>query len=436
MKIHLIVLQHGLWGTPYNLEELEREIGISSKATLEARGAQSPQGIRIFNSHSSFFMREGSHSTMDGVDECGERLFDAVRGHIQVLKENQGEEVTHLSMVGYSLGGLIARYAVGKMECEGWFHHVIPVNFLTIASPHLGVWKNPCNSWFFAPTWNFFVPKMASLTGRQLTFSDKDYGGRPLLINLADPALHFFKGLSKFKNKVCSANIHFDLGVPWATAAIATDDPYETTRKFFKGAKSLPIDPDNFPSIRQPYPKDQLLSPQSLPDLTPEQPEIKGSKFRTTFLCLLPVLSPLIAYALIRYSIKGMQHCQSLMKERPEPPSTRWLLKENPMTKEQTTDLGVMKPEGSHRGYSSLASTDDVTVKIEEVSKMKAATMKMPSLKPLDHISWMSDQLNTLQWKKIDVDCREMHAHAGIVVRMKTFAIRDHLKYMVSQLDF
>lgn len=57
-----------------------------------------------------------------------------------------------LDPTGYSLGGLIARYAVGRMEQEGIF--VSPdapstsgrfeaVNFTTIATPHLGAWRAP-----------------------------------------------------------------------------------------------------------------------------------------------------------------------------------------------------------------------------------------------------------------------------------------------------
>ena len=157
MKVHLMVLQHGLWGTPYNLEELELEIEKRSCEAIVARGEKMnskvskdglPTEVRIFNSHSSFFVRESSSATMDGIDTCGERLFDCVKGHIEMLRELEGEEVTHISMVGYSLGGLITRYAVGKMETEGWFDEgkFTPINFMTIATPHLGVWKNPSKS--------------------------------------------------------------------------------------------------------------------------------------------------------------------------------------------------------------------------------------------------------------------------------------------------
>lgn len=446
MKIHLFVLQHGMWGTPWNLDELEKEIATSSSQAIEAKLKNAdesnnlPNETRIFNSHSSYFTRESSHATMDGIDACGERLFDAVKGHIDMLREVKGEVVTHISMVGYSLGGLITRYAVGKMEQQGWFDGLyVPCNFLTIATPHLGVWKNPSKSRIFAPSWNYLVPRMGSLTGRQLTYSDQDHGGRPLLINMSDPGLPFFQGLKRFPNRITCANIHSDVGVPyWTSSMNASDDPYEPTRKFFSGAKSLPVDPDNYPSIRKPYPPEALKQPDLLPKATPDQREIGGKWIPITALCLLPVLSPLIAYTIVHLSRKGVNHYKKIMKERAEPLSSSWLKGFMPSASLKdslsVSDVLIMSEESQHRGYSSVAS-DDATVCIAAKPE-GSADLKMPTAKPSDHISWMSDQLNQLRWKKIDVDCREGHAHAGIVVRMQRFKTRDHLRYMVQQMDF
>jgi hypothetical protein len=38
-----------------------------------------------------------------------------------------GQTITRLSMVGYSLGGLIARYAVGLLDSKGMFEKIEPV---------------------------------------------------------------------------------------------------------------------------------------------------------------------------------------------------------------------------------------------------------------------------------------------------------------------
>ena len=54
--------------------------------------------------------------------------------------QHGGSKVTKLSVVGYSLGGLIARYSVGLLYSRGWFAGGLqPVNFTAFASPFLGV---------------------------------------------------------------------------------------------------------------------------------------------------------------------------------------------------------------------------------------------------------------------------------------------------------
>ena len=44
----------------------------------------------------------------------------------------------------------------------------IPMNFVTVATPHLGTWKPP-EGWI-ARTFNSLVPVMASWTGHQLMY--------------------------------------------------------------------------------------------------------------------------------------------------------------------------------------------------------------------------------------------------------------------------
>ena len=49
-----------------------------------------------------------------------------------------GYQIKKLSMVGYSLGGLVARYAIGLLHHQGLFKKIEPVNFTTFVTPHLG----------------------------------------------------------------------------------------------------------------------------------------------------------------------------------------------------------------------------------------------------------------------------------------------------------
>jgi hypothetical protein len=78
--------------------------------------------------------------TYDGVDVCGSRLADLVLQRVQE-ERLEGRKVVRISFLGYSLGGLICRYAVGKLYLFGLFPHVTPVNFITVATPHLGSFR-------------------------------------------------------------------------------------------------------------------------------------------------------------------------------------------------------------------------------------------------------------------------------------------------------
>ncbi|ONM04410.1 alpha/beta-Hydrolases superfamily protein [Zea mays] len=90
--------------------------------------------------------------TFDGVDLMGERLANEV---LSVVEQRRG--VKKISFVAHSLGGLVARYAIGRLyepnsrrkssggesrddvvHLNGHIAGLEPMNFITFASPHLG----------------------------------------------------------------------------------------------------------------------------------------------------------------------------------------------------------------------------------------------------------------------------------------------------------
>lgn len=128
--MHLVIIQHGLWGYPSNTAYLSRLL-------KERLGSM----YYILNSDVN-----SGNLTYDGIDVCGDRLFQLVMYTFGLLSST-GSSVTALSMIGYSMGGLITRYVAGKLYAEGHFTHIAPVNFITIATPHLGAWRMP-SSWY------------------------------------------------------------------------------------------------------------------------------------------------------------------------------------------------------------------------------------------------------------------------------------------------
>jgi hypothetical protein len=70
--------------------------------------------------------RNSGNFTYDGIELGGERLCQEIEDEIERLAK-AGQRITKLSMVGYSLGGVVARYAVGLLYTKGLFKTIKPV---------------------------------------------------------------------------------------------------------------------------------------------------------------------------------------------------------------------------------------------------------------------------------------------------------------------
>jgi hypothetical protein len=92
--------------------------------------------------------------------------FDA----LEVEATSTTTKVTQLSYLGYSLGGLIGRFAIGMLEIDGFFDPVEqggrgiePMYFVTMATPHLGTRQPSRSRWSRA--FNYLCARMLSRTG-------------------------------------------------------------------------------------------------------------------------------------------------------------------------------------------------------------------------------------------------------------------------------
>jgi len=66
------------------------------------------------------------NSTYDGIELGAERVTKEIEDHIAKLKED-GKRVEKLSITGYSLGGVVARYVIGLLYTRGVFDTVQPM---------------------------------------------------------------------------------------------------------------------------------------------------------------------------------------------------------------------------------------------------------------------------------------------------------------------
>ncbi|KAI9198482.1 hypothetical protein LWI28_016647 [Acer negundo] len=230
---HLLVLVHGIMASQsdwtYVEAELKRRLG---------------RNFLIYASSSNSYTK-----TFTGVDGAGKRLADEV---MQVVKKT--ESLKRISFLAHSLGGLFARYAVAVLysptaldsgepvdlsnskmadsqtACSsrrGTIAGLEPVNFITLATPHLGVRGRKQLPFLFgvpileklaAP----IAPILVGRTGSQLFLTDGKPNKPPLLLRMASDCedRQFLSSLGAFRCRILYANVSYDHMVGWRTSSI------------------------------------------------------------------------------------------------------------------------------------------------------------------------------------------------------------------------
>jgi predicted esterase YcpF (UPF0227 family) len=209
---HLVVLVHGILASPSDWKYVEGELKsrLGNKFLIHASSVNS-------------FLQ-----TLAGIDLGGKRLADEVQ---QIV--DGAPSLKRISFVAHSLGGLFARYAIAmlytpqvgynedvilleELESRGGSHEfpgfqqsheeakvagLEAVNFITLASPHLGVRGKkqlpfllgvPVLEKIAAP----IAPFVVGQTGKQLFLTDGKPSDPPLLLRMASDCQegHFIYG--------------------------------------------------------------------------------------------------------------------------------------------------------------------------------------------------------------------------------------------------
>ncbi|PAN08626.1 hypothetical protein PAHAL_1G425600 [Panicum hallii] len=225
---HLVVMVNGLYGS-----------SADWKFAAEQFAKRLPGKVFVHRSQSNH-----SKLTYDGIDLMGERLAEEVR---QVVQRRRN--LRKISFVAHSLGGLVTRYAIGKLyeptinetssldadkltdeqkiPGAGKIAGLEPINFITSATPHLGSrWNKQLPYLFGVPlleriaagTAHFIVGR----TGKHLFLTDRDDGKPPLLVRMVEDCDDgkFMSALRSFKRRVAYANVTYDHIVGWRTSSI------------------------------------------------------------------------------------------------------------------------------------------------------------------------------------------------------------------------
>ncbi|ODV97087.1 hypothetical protein PACTADRAFT_1669 [Pachysolen tannophilus NRRL Y-2460] len=255
MNYHLVILVHGLWGNTSHFDYIKSQLEILSKTSSDL--ANAGEKLVIYRTGSN----EG-YKTYDGIDICGKRVALEIENEIKLLNDlghDNDSKVTKISVLGYSLGGLISRYAIGILLKKGYFDEIEPINFTSFCTPHVGV-LTPGKG-VAVKLFNWLVPFLLANSGKQMFLkdqasvintnyeseSDEESGSlshdmsrssstrtttttiekQPLLLLMANPQSIFYKALKRFKYKSLYANVVNDKRTCWWTAGISMINPFE-----------------------------------------------------------------------------------------------------------------------------------------------------------------------------------------------------------------
>ncbi|KAG5558281.1 hypothetical protein RHGRI_008269 [Rhododendron griersonianum] len=222
---HLVVMVHGILGSSKDW-----------KFAAEQFVRMIPDKVFVHRSE-----RNTASLTLDGVDVMGDRLAEEI---LELIK--QKPSLRKISFVAHSVGGLVARYVIGRLfrpprsnntedslpkSCEelskGTIGGLEPMNFITAATPHLGSRGNKQVPFLFGSpaletTARVVIHLIFRRTGRHLFLVDNDDGKPPLLKRMIEDygECCYMSALGSFKRRVAYSNVRHDHIVGWRTSSI------------------------------------------------------------------------------------------------------------------------------------------------------------------------------------------------------------------------
>jgi pimeloyl-ACP methyl ester carboxylesterase len=405
---HLVVLIHGLWGTSAHLAYLSNSLRDRFAGDIHLLASQSNPG----------------NLTYDGIDTWAERVEVEIDQALDALR-GDGHSITKFSIVGYSLGGVVARYVIGLLYHKGFFDQIQPVNFVTIATPHLGA-RTPVSG-FPNQLWNVLSARLLSASGRQLFLIDRfRETSRPLLSVLADPDSIFLHALRRFRHRSLYANIINDRLVPVYTASLSPTDPYADLTKvklnYIDG--SVILDPEH------PY---DLLPKEKLP--TFYQQLRSGARtwaIRTPLIIVLVALLPVALSAFLVNS--GVQTIRSQRRLKLREQTTQsddsgiskisWIVGKVRVGLEDAFEsINAAQPQDHLPTNVGAADTKDTepllaTRELSHDKKSRESCEDAPTLALTASQFAMIEALDDVGFKKWPVHIQKVrHSHAAIIVR-------------------
>ncbi|KAG0064503.1 hypothetical protein BGZ89_009058 [Linnemannia elongata] len=399
------------------------------------------------NKSSSVTANSSSNTPLSSNPSSASSSSSSLHSHINTnpdaIESSKSRKVTQFSFLGYSLGGLIGRFAMGLLDMEKFFDPVEqggrgiePVYFVTMATPHLGIRKPPQSN--SAKVFNYLSSRMLSRTGEQLQLIDDYVNGKPILLAMSEPESIFIHALNRFKRRAIYCNVRNDRSVPFWTASFSDADPFielESLQIQYSSGYSSVIEsyePHDLEMLAQL--QDERAAAQKEMPLSEKISNINWSRYG--LYALIPVLAPLwIIFASTTISYQGIDSRRrtkdmvdanetlNRIRERASTTNLAQYRDDDHNEENQSDQQQQPRLQRRHSTITVQRETGETSTIVEEGTSYSFPHLK--SIKPLPLLPVqveMSKLLNQLEWKKVIIDIDGMNAHASIVVREKRFA--------------
>lgn len=132
-------------------------------------------------------------NTWFGLDKMGQQLAKFTLDCCNIYQPK------HISFIGHSLGGLMIRNCIGYLEKESFFDKMKPIFYISIATPHLGIFS-------ISDFKHFLAKYLLNLTGKELLMQDNN----KMLLKMSQADTYYYIGLQKFKKIIAYGNIEND----------------------------------------------------------------------------------------------------------------------------------------------------------------------------------------------------------------------------------
>lgn len=413
---HLLVFIHGLWGNYKHMNSLN--------TVFEKTLANHPELVYYAPRQNAMF------KTFDGIEIVGYRTLTEICQFITGYKEGP---ITKISIVGYSMGGLIARFVIGKMysEFDKIFGDIEPQIFMTLATPHLGVeFYNPENSTSRRILHSLIRSLGSSILGKSgremfITNSKND-----ILLKLTED--QFLKSLSRFKWRVVIANVKNDRTVAFYTSYITDYDPFILTKNNLKYTFEDKIPGSNYSKVMPKIIDMNRLDPKQ------KRPEVPRRDF-SRWLKIVPLIFLFVTFILpimfclnimaTLYSDLATWKYRRLMKGGQLPLLIHNKLGLDDTLKEYAADVYgsiLNDDEGNNNDEDESFNEEQAEAGeehafwkdfIEKYSKVWTGAKQFPKLPFDQRRKTMLANLNKLSWIRVPIYIKSANAHGGIVAR-------------------